>query len=419
MRLNLLLIAVVLMCMGCDNDDATESSQQHKATFVQQRSQTTVVIDESAPDEVVYDKVWIASTSTEPIAYSLTSDSHAVQAMLASSDKWFEGCELMAEDCFTIEPCKPTQTSLPVKITLRKAKLLEQDAKTDKIIAVRLSQAGNPSIGDITYIKVSLDRGTVWQLSWADEFESGSVPNPEVWSYDLGFVRNEELQWYKSENARVENGLLILEGRKERVLNPNYDASSTDWRKKRQYAEYTSAGIKTAGKKEWQYGRLEVRAKIPTASGAWPAIWTLGRTMEWPSNGEVDILEFYKYGGVSSILANLAWGTDTRWQAKWNTKVYPYTGFLATDAQWASKFHTWNMEWTQDYIRIYLDNVLLNETLMANTINGKLYPNTNPFRQPHYMILNLAIGSNGGTPDNAAFPLRYEIDYVRLYEAVE
>lgn len=255
-----------------------------------------------------------------------------------------------------------------------------------------------------------------WNLVWNDEFNHNEQPDPNIWSHEKGFVRNEELQWYQPQNGVCKDGLLIISGKNEQIKNPNFNSSSTDWRKSREYAEYTSACITTQGKKEFQYGRFEVRAKIPTAMGAWPAIWTLGTSMEWPSNGEIDIMEYYLIGGEPHILANTAWGTDKRYDAKWNSSSIPFTRFTEKDPYWADKFHIWRMDWDEEVIRLYLDDELLNETLLKNTFNGNLGKNRNPFMQPHYILLNLAIGKNGGIPDNSLFPLHYEIDYVRVYQ---
>jgi len=208
--------------------------------------------------------------------------------------------------------------------------------------------------------------------------------------------------------------------RREKRENPLYERGSNDWRRSREYIEYTSSSIKTEGRKEFQYGRFEIRAKIPTASGSWPAIWTLGTEMEWPSNGEIDIMEYYRIDGVPHILANVAWGTEERWNAKWNTSAIPFTHFTDRDPHWADKFHIWRMDWDEEAIRLYLDDELLNETLLSETVNGSLGEFRNPFKQPHYLLLNLAIGGqHGGTPDDPAFPLNYEIDYVRVYQKTQ
>lgn len=84
----------------------------------------------------------------------------------------------------------------------------------------------------------------------------------------------------------------------------------------------------TAGKKEFLYGRFEVRARIPVAKGAWPAIWMLGSNMEWPSCGEIDLMEYYHIRGIPHILANAAWGTDKKWTAKWDSRAIPYSHFI-------------------------------------------------------------------------------------------
>jgi len=256
-----------------------------------------------------------------------------------------------------------------------------------------------------------------YKLVWNDEFNNEGQPDPKIWSYEQGFARNEEYQWYQSGNAFCKNGVLTITGKKERVKNLDYQAGSNNWQKNREYAEYTSSSLKTEGKKEFQYGRFEIRARIPTASGAWPAIWTLGTSMEWPSNGEIDIMEYYRIKDVPHILANTAWGTEQRFHAKWDSSATPFSHFLAKDANWADKFHIWRMDWDEKYIRLYLDDELLNETSLEETYNGALGKNKNPFRQPHYLLLNLAIGGiNGGIPDDTAFPLVYEIDYVRVYQ---
>ena len=180
---------------------------------------------------------------------------------------------------------------------------------------------------------------------------------------------------------------------------------------------WTTAMLTTAGKKSFLYGRLEVRAKIPTASGAWPAIWTLGSGMEWPSCGEIDIMEYYRIDGEPHILANAAWGNDQRFGAVWNSRKMPFTHFIEKNPDWANQFHVWRMDWDEEHICIYLDDELLNDIPLDTTINGSIGLGENPFRKPQYILLNLALGGqNGGPVDDAALPMRYEIDYVRIYQ---
>lgn len=255
-----------------------------------------------------------------------------------------------------------------------------------------------------------------WQMIWHDEFNDDGKPNPEIWNYEHGFVRNNEDQWYQEENAWCEDGKLIIEARKDDRANPMYEKGSNDWAKKRQRIRYTSSCLTTHGNFDFQYGRLEVKARIPVAGGAWPAIWTLGKKMEWPSCGEIDIMEYYRIDGVPHILANAAWGNEKRFDAVWNTIRTPFKHFTDKDPDWASKFHTWRMDWDEEAIRIYLDDELLNEILMSDVKNGSIGNYENPFTKPQYILLNLALGGdNGGTIDDSALPMRYEIDYVRCY----
>ncbi|MEJ7770158.1 MAG: glycoside hydrolase family 16 protein [Chitinophagaceae bacterium] len=250
-------------------------------------------------------------------------------------------------------------------------------------------------------------------LVWHDEFNNAGNPDSANWAYENGFARNKELQWYQPQNANCAGGLLVITGRRERIKNNRFDASGNDWRLKREYAEYTSASLQTRGRHQWQFGRFEIRARIDTAMGAWPAIWTLGAKGRWPSNGEVDIMEFYRVKSVPTILANVAWGTEKPNVARWDNSLVPLSDFMEKDREWSKKFHTWRMDWTSDSINIYLDDAILNTT----TFNQVLNPDgTNPFLQPHYFLLNLAIGANGGDPAHTVFPIKYEIDYVRVYQ---
>ena len=279
-----------------------------------------------------------------------------------------------------------------------------------------------------------------WTLVWSDEFDRDGRPDTTVWNFEHGFVRNHEAQWYQSENAYQHGGSLIIEARREHRPNPTFRDGARHWGQQRPTIDFTSACLTTRGNFHFRYGRMEVRARIPVTGGSWPAIWTLGEAMEWPSCGEIDVMEFYRINGVPHILANAAWGSDRRYHAVWNTKRIPFAHFTERDADWASHFHIWRMDWDETAIRIYLDDELLNEIPLAATINGtvshdshnangsaSVNPNmnvtasatdgANPFRQPHYILLNLALGGdNGGIIDTAAFPLRYEIDYVRVYQ---
>lgn len=248
-----------------------------------------------------------------------------------------------------------------------------------------------------------------YQLVWADEFNSKGRPDSANWTYEHGFVRNKELQWYQQENAWCENGSLVIEARKEERPSPMYRAGSHDWRRERERIRYTSSCLLTAGKQAWQYGRFEMRGRIDISKGIWPAWWTLGVKKPWPGNGEIDIMEYYR----GKLLANIACLGEDR-DAEWYSNALSMDSLGSTS--WSAQFHVWRMDWTEDAIALYVDNQLLNKVDMAKLVN-KDSTGFNPFKQPHYMLLNMAIGGmNGGDPAETSFPRRFEIDYVRVYQ---
>ena len=248
-----------------------------------------------------------------------------------------------------------------------------------------------------------------YQLVWADEFNRAGRPDTANWSYEKGFVRNEEDQWYAEDNAWCENGLLVIEARREARPNPNYEEGSRDWRKNRKQILYTSASLNTRQKHAWQYGRFVMRGKIDIRTGLWPAWWTLGVSGRWPANGEIDIMEYYR----KKLLANIAC-LGENCKPKWFSNTFPIDSLGGT--AWASTFHVWRMDWDKDAVSLFVDDQLLNTVSLPKLVNQDGTA-VNPFQQPHYMLLNLALGGmNGGNIDNAVFPSRFEVDYVRVYQ---
>jgi len=249
-----------------------------------------------------------------------------------------------------------------------------------------------------------------YALVWADEFNRDGDPDPKNWTFERGFVRNRELQWYQPQNARQTGGLLIIEGRREKVPNPGFQAGSTDWRGSREFAEYSSASLMTRGLHSWRYGRFEMRGRIDTRPGLWPAFWTLGLARPWPHNGEIDIMEYYR----GMLLANAAWGGAKPFQPIWDDTRKPIDSFKQAD--WSREFHTWRMDWDERAIVLSVDGERLNDIDLTKTINQD-GTGINPFHEPHYLLLNLAIGgTSGGDPSQTPFPARFEVDWVRVYQ---
>ncbi len=234
-----------------------------------------------------------------------------------------------------------------------------------------------------------------WQLVWSDDFENDGPPDVTKWSYEEGYVRNNELQYYtsRSENARVEDGMLIIETRKD------------------DFEEHpiTSASVTTRGKQAWTYGRIEVRAKLPTGLGTWPAIWMLGVNISevgWPECGEIDIMENVGYD-PDIIHANVH--TEAYNHVKGTNKGDKIKALAPYDT-----FHVYAIEWTEDRIDFFLDDTKYFTFENEGTGNAAW-----PFDKPHYLILNTAFGGSwGGTNgvDESILPTKFYIDYVRVYQ---
>ncbi len=248
-----------------------------------------------------------------------------------------------------------------------------------------------------------------YRLVWHDEFNVAGAPNPKNWTYEHGFVRNEELQWYQPQNAFCSGGKLVIEARRQTVPNPNYRPGSKDWRFSRRVARYTSASLTTRGLHSWQYGYFVMRGRIDTRPGIWPAWWTLGISKPWPACGEIDIMEYYQ----GHVNANVAWQRADG-SPDWVTTFKPIVEFH--NPNWSNEFHLWAMHWTPAYIHLYLDGVLMTSVELSRTHDPR-YHGFNPFHQPAFMILNEAIGGQaGGNPEATKFPSRFEVDYVRVYQ---
>ena len=246
-----------------------------------------------------------------------------------------------------------------------------------------------------------------WELLWSDEFnyEELDLTKWNKLNWKPGWVNN-ELQAYtdRDTNIFLENGHLVLQGN----IEPGY--SGTDYVGNNYVADYTSGRVNTDDKFSTTYGRFDIKAKLPAGKGSWPAIWMLGESISsigWPQCGEIDIMEHVGYdqglvhGSIHTQDYNHMYGTQKS-GSKYVDDV--------TDA-----FHVYSLEWSPFYLRYLIDNEPF--FFVYNDSNGDF--GKWPFNDPHYLILNLAIGGDWGGVQGvsaSAFPMKMYIDYVRVFK---
>lgn len=230
--------------------------------------------------------------------------------------------------------------------------------------------------------------GGEYKLAWSDEF-NGSEFDAANWNYEIGGEGwgNNEQQYYTDKNVTIEDGNLVITAKVEQTgSNP-----------------YTSSRITTKGKKEFRYGRIASRLKIPTGLGVWPAFWMLGANIDaiyWPDCGEIDIMEHINTDSI--FYGTLHWTASNGLQSNGNSTI------AGQDA-----FHVYAIEWDANSISWYLDDKKYHEVSIKNSANRM-----EELHKPFFILLNIAIGGNwpGQTIDESKLPARMEVDYVRVYQ---
>ena len=233
-----------------------------------------------------------------------------------------------------------------------------------------------------------------WKYSWGDEFDGPEV-NEKLWSYEIGHIRNSEAQYFtnRKENSRIDNGNLLIQG-----LADNWEGH-----------QYTAASRTTDNNVKLTYGRYELRAKIDTRSGSWPAWWIFAKPSgAWPADGEIDMMEYY----MGKVHTNIMDGKEGWFAGNKQTSIQKLGG---TD--WPKAFHTWTMDWDAHRIRIWLDG-RMKVDYPVESANGTGPKGTNPFRAPETkkIVLNQALGGTRGGPLNPSdAPFDFRIDWLRVH----
>ncbi len=238
-----------------------------------------------------------------------------------------------------------------------------------------------------------------YELVWCDEFDTNGIPDTNSWSYDVGGHGwgNNELQFYtkaRTENARVENGKLVIEARKEKMEGK----------------KYTSARLVSKGKADWKYGKFVIRAKVPQGKGVWPAIWMLPTKWDlgsgsWPDNGEIDIMEYVGYA-KDTIYGTIHCKAYNHVQGTQKGKNIHIQGV-------ENDFHDYILVWTENKIEVFVDDQKYFE--FSKEEGWEKWP----FDKEFHLILNIAVGGNWGGKmgvDDKIFPQKMEIEYVKVYQ---
>ena len=240
------------------------------------------------------------------------------------------------------------------------------------------------------------------KLLWGDEFNYDGAPDTLVWGYDLGdgcphvcgWGNNEQEYYTKdAKNVRIENGHLVIEAHREDIGGKTY----------------SSTRLVSKHKKDWKYGKIEVRAQIPHGTGTWPAIWMLPTENVyggWPHSGEIDIMEHVGY------VPDTIYGTIHTDAYNHMKNTQKEGKVFVPDAE--SAFHIYSVNWTPDKIEWYVDHVKYH-----SVENEKLTSAEWPFDQKFHLLLNLAVGGNWGGKrgiDESIWPQKMLVDYVRVYE---
>lgn len=226
-----------------------------------------------------------------------------------------------------------------------------------------------------------------YKLIWSDEFNGKSI-DTNNWNFEIdgNGGGNHEQEYYQVANATIENGNLVISGRKENVEGHHY----------------TSSRMTTKGKHEFMYGKIEARIKIPVGQGFWPAFWMLGADIDktpWPQSGEIDIMEHIN---TDSLLFGTPHWDNNGHVMKGDTTLYT-----------PSSYHVYGIEWDENSIRWYVDGRQYHQFDITDNINS-----TEEFHKPYFILLNLALGGDwpGQIIDDSKLPAKMYVDYVRVYK---
>jgi beta-glucanase (GH16 family) len=317
------------------------------------------------------------------------------------------GTDYVAKTGTVTIPAQNTEGS--IAITVVGDTIKEADETFDVVIsnaknATISGKTGTATIrNDDTYVFIPSDgyetptTYTGYDKVWQDEFD-GTALDLTSWGFDVGGGGwgNNELQYYtnnRPDNVYLNNGKLVIQAKKEPFSG----------------REYTSTRLLTKGKREFTFGRIDIRAKLPVDQGIWPALWMLGKKIDqvsWPACGEIDIME------LVGKEPNNVYGT-MHWAAANGSRVLDTKKYTLPSGTYADKFHVFSIVWEADKIEIFMDDISYSK-FDKTKVGGAAYP----FNEPFFLIFNVAVGGQWpGSPDaTTTFPQQMVVDYVRVFK---
>ena len=391
------LLGATLVLLGCNNGEP-DGVQPTDLPFLGLQNASAL---ENDPDGVLSFSVRLSEVSTTDVTFVYRTENETARGG--------EDFVAVTGETFTI-PAGETRLSLPIDL------LDDETVEADETFAVVISevngaQVSDPratgtirndderdaTIGDAGYLSPESYDG--YTLVWQDEFNAGQLGRD--WTYELGDGcpdlcgwGNNELQTYtdRPENLYFEGGKLVIEARKENVNG----------------ASYTSSRIITKGAQAFQYGRIDLRAKLPYGQGIWPALWMLGSNIDqvsWPACGEIDIMELVGHE-PEVVHGTVHWANETGARAQFGGSYRLDEGIF-----W-DEFHVFSIIWEENEIRWLVDDERYHS---IDTSSDEL----DEFRNDFFFIFNIAVGGDWpGSPDaTTTFPQKMAVDYVRVFQA--
>lgn len=393
-KLFLFIVSVLVVLTGCNKEniqlptpknlpELTIHDIEIERTNKQESGRFFIQLNKVASSNVSFNYTLSDGSAKENIDYIFSSGTIIIpQGQSTSNIEIFVTANIKRQPNITFDINLSSPTGVVLKNSSAKCTIITINGET-------LETPNIGYIGENSYPGMS--------LVWSDEFNTNELDQSQ-WNQEIGNGEggwgNSELQYYTSskKNTFVSNGNLIVEARKEDISG----------------FQYSSGRLTTKGKREFKYGRIDIRAKLPKGKGIWPALWMLGaniNTVGWPACGEIDIME------LIGSEANKVHGT-LHWKGT-NGHVYKGGSLTLTNGDFSQEFHVYSLIWEEDNIQWLVDDKIFYK-IQKSDFGSANYP----FNADQFFIINLAVGGNWpGVPDsNTIFPQRLFVDYIRIFQ---